>query len=148
MAFKFNVSSKDGKTYHFESESESIDGKELNQKILGQEIYPDLAGYEFEITGMSDNSGLTSLSSVDGVGLKRVLLSYGKGMHGKSRKEGKKFRSNMKPNGMRRRKTSRGKVISPNIAQINLKILKEGGKKLAEIWPEQCLPKAKEEVKK
>ncbi|GAI97089.1 unnamed protein product, partial [marine sediment metagenome] len=36
----------------------------------------------------------------------------------------------------------RGKIISPAITQINLKILKEGSKKLLEVFPEQN--KAKE----
>ena len=48
------------------------------------------------------------------------------------------------------RKTVRGKVISPAVVQINLKILKEGNKKLSEMFPEQNQPKAeakKEEVK-
>jgi hypothetical protein len=43
------------------------------------------------------------------------------------------------------RKTVRGKVISPVIVQINLKILKEGHKKLSEIFPEQNQPKEKKE---
>ncbi len=46
------------------------------------------------------------------------------------------------------RKTVRGKVISPDIVQINLKIVKEGGKKLSEIFPEQNQPKPEPEWKK
>ena len=47
---------------------------------------------------------------------------------------------------MRRRKTVRGKIISPAIIQINMKILKHGSKKLEEIFPEQN--KAKENSSK
>ena len=43
------------------------------------------------------------------------------------------------------RKTVRGRVISPAIVQVNLKILKEGKKKLTEIFPDQN--QKKEEAK-
>jgi small subunit ribosomal protein S6e len=139
--FKFNISEKNGKTFHLEAESEELMGKELHDKFDGKEILGDLSGYEFEITGTSDTSGFTSMENVEGTGLKRVLLNYGKAMHRRSRREGKKKVSNFKPNGLRRRKTVRGKVISPSIVQINLKIIKEGGKKLSEIFPDQNQPK-------
>ncbi len=141
--FKINISEKTGKTYHLELESEELIGKELHEKIKGKELSPNLEGYEFEITGASDNAGFTVLENVEGTGLKRVLLSYGKAMHKRPRREGKKPVSNPKPKGLRMRKTVRGKVISPAIVQINLKILKEGNKKLSEIFPEQNQPKEK-----
>ncbi len=141
MAFKINLSEKTGKTYHLELENEELIGKELHDKIQGKELKPELEGYEFEIAGTSDTAGFTSLESVEGTGLKKVLLEYGKGMHKRPRREGKKKVSNFKPKGLRMRKTVRGKVISPSIVQINLKTLKEGNKKLAEIFPEQNQPK-------
>jgi small subunit ribosomal protein S6e len=148
MPFKFNLSTKDGKTFHVETESEEIDGKEIGQKISGPDISSELSGYEFEITGGTDSAGLPMLPDAGGIATKRILLKYGRGMHGKSRKEGKKFRSNMKPKGLRRRKTVRGKVISDAIAQINLKVLKQGTKKLEEIFPDQCKPKEESGEKK
>lgn len=148
MVFKINISEKNGKTYHLESESEELIGKELHDKIEGKDISAELSGYEFEITGASDSSGFTAMENVDGTGLKRVLLSYGKGMHKRPRREGKKKVSNFKPKGLRMRKTVRGKVISPAIVQINLKVIKEGNKKLSEIFPEQNQPKPKPEWKK
>ncbi len=141
--FKFNISTKDGKTYKIEAESESIEGKELGMKIPGSEIFSDLDGYELQITGGTDNAGLALLPTVEGLSKKRVLLTYGTGMHKRSRKEGKKKRSNFTPKGLRLRKTVRGKVISPETAQINLKVIKEGSKKLSEIWPDQNQPKEK-----
>jgi len=135
--FKINIAEKNGKTYHLETESEELMGKELHDKIEGKDISANLNGYEFDITGTSDSAGFTSLEGVEGAGLKRVLLSYGKGMHKRSKREGKRPVSNFKPKGLRMRKTVRGKVISPAIVQINLKILKEGNKKLADIFPEQ-----------
>ncbi|MBA7703749.1 hypothetical protein ES703_112542 [subsurface metagenome] len=69
-------------------------------------------------------------------------------MKKRPRKEGKKKVSNPKPKGLRLRKTVRGRVISPEIVQINLKILKEGGKKLSEIFPDQNKPKEEKEETK
>ena len=137
MAFKINISEKTGRTFHLDAESEELMGKKLHEKILGKDISPDLDGYEFEITGASDKAGFTAMKNVEGFGLKRVLLGYGKGMKKRSRKEGKKKRGNLKPEGLRLRKTVRGNTISEDIIQVNLKVLKEGSKKLIEVFPEQ-----------
>ncbi|MBW6442775.1 30S ribosomal protein S6e [Patescibacteria group bacterium] len=146
MPFKINIADESGKTYHFELESEELLGKELHDKIQGSELLPGLEGYELEITGASDKSGFTAHEEVTGMGLKKILLSYGKAMKIKPRKEGKKKTSNPKPKGLRLRKTVRGKAISSEITQINFKVKKEGSKKLSEIFPEQNKPK--EEIKK
>jgi small subunit ribosomal protein S6e len=145
--FKLNLSEKSGKTYKLETESEALIDKELHDKINGKEISKDLEGYEFEITGASDSSGFTAMENVQGIALKKVLLGYGKAMHKRSKKEGKKKRSNPKPKGLRLRKTVRGKVISPAIVQINLKVLKQGSKKLSEIFPDQNKSASAESVK-
>ena len=137
MAFKINIATKQGKTYKLEAEAPSLIDKKLHDKISGQEISPDLAGYEFEITGASDKSGFTSMENVEGIGLKKVLLTYGKAMKKHPKKEGKKKRSKNRPKGLRLRKTVRGRTISQEISQINLKILNQGGKKLSEIFPDQ-----------
>lgn len=136
MVFKINMGTKEGKTYKLENSSEDLIGKSLGEKIHGKDISPDFDGYEFEITGLSDKSGFTAMKEVEGAGLKRILLKYGKGMHKRPKKEGKKKRSNPMPGGLRLRKTVRGKSISENIIQINLKLTKEGNKKLKEIFPE------------
>jgi small subunit ribosomal protein S6e len=137
MTFKINIGTKEGKTYKFETESEELVGKSLGDKVNGKEVSPNFSGYEFEIKGTSDKSGFTSMKDVEGIGLKKVLLTYGKGMHKRSKREGKKKRSNPTPGGLRLRKTVRGKVISPAIVQINLKLIKEGSKKLSEIFPSE-----------
>ena len=145
MPLKINVSEKSGKTYHLELENESLMEKEIRGKINGSEISPELHDYEFEIMGASDKAGFPLVENVDGIRLKRVLLEYGKGMKKRSKREGKRKRSNFTPKGLRLRKTVRGKVISPDTIQINLKVLKKGNKELSEIFPEQN--KAKEEKK-
>jgi len=145
MVFKINLSTSDGKTFKVESESESLVGKKLHENVQGNDISPDLSGYEFEITGASDKAGFTSMKEVEGIGLSKLLLSYEKGMKKRPKKEGKGKRSKNRPKGLRLRKTVRGNTISEDIVQINLKVLKEGGKKLSEVFPEQN--KGKEEAK-
>ena len=136
MPFKINISQTDGKTYKVESDSEALIGKELHEKISGSDVNSDLEGYEFEIRGTSDKAGFTSMPNAEGVGLSRQLLTYGKGMNKKPR-GGKKKVQNNRPKGLRLRKTVSGKVISLDMSQINLKVLKEGSKKLSEIFPDQ-----------
>jgi len=143
MVFKINLSTKEGKTFKLESESESLIGKRLHDNIQGNDVSPDLSGYEFEVTGASDKAGFTSMKEVEGIGLTKMLLSYEKGMKKRPKKEGKGKRSKNRPKGLRLRKTVRGNTISEDIVQINLKVLKEGGKKLGEIFPDQN--KGKEE---
>ena len=148
MAFKINIGTKKGKTYKLETESQALVGKELHQKIQGEDVSADLEGYEFEITGTSDSSGFTSLKSVEGSGLKKVLLSYEKAMKKRPKHEGKNKRSDTTPKGLLLRKSVRGKVISPAITQINLKIIKEGKKSLKDIFeaPAEEEPKVEEKA--
>ena len=141
MAFKINISEKTGKTYKLETENEVFLEKSLGDKIDGKDFSPDLAGYQFEITGTSDKAGFPSSKEIEGIGLGKLLLGYGRGMHQKPR--GVKKKGGKKPEGLRLRKTMRGKIISADIIQINLKVLKEGSKKLSEIYHEQNQPKEK-----
>jgi small subunit ribosomal protein S6e len=147
MVFKINIGTKEGKTYKLEVENEDIVGKQLHEIIEGKELNPELIGYEFEITGASDNAGFPAMEEVEGVALKKILLNYGKGMKKRPKYEGKKKRTKNRPKGLRLRKTVRGKVISPNTIQLNLKIIKEGAKSLAEIFADQNAPKEKENRK-
>ena len=128
MVFKINIGDKSGKTYKIETDSKSMIDKELGQTVKGELVREDLEGYELEITGTSDKSGFTSLKEIAGVGLKKVLLSYEKGMKKRPRKEGKKKLSTTKPSGLRLRKTVRGRAISEDTRQINLKVVKAGKK--------------------
>ena len=147
MVFKINISNKDGKTYKLELESEDILGKKIHDKIEGKDLLADLEGYEFEIMGASDKAGFPALENVEGSSLKKVLLSYEKGMHRRPKYEGKKKRSSNCPKGLRLRKSVRGNTISTDIIQINLKAVKEGGKKLSEVFPDQAKGKEKENRK-
>lgn len=133
MVFKINVANK-GKTFKVETENEDLVGLSIQDKIDGKIISEDLVGYELLITGTSDKAGFTGMLSIDGPSLKKVLLGYGKGMK-KKPKRGK--HPNTKPNGLKLRKTVRGKEISLNTVQINTKVLKEGSKKFESLFETQ-----------
>ena len=134
MAFKINLSEKN-KTFHLETETEELIGKKIGDKISGKELLGELSGYEFEIKGTSDKAGFPGKKEVEGPALKGILLKKGPFLH-----------KTPHP-GFRRKKTVRGNEISSNVVQINLKVIKKGGKSLEEIFPDQCQPKAKEEKK-
>ena len=140
MPFKINLGEK-GKSWKFELDSESLIGRKIGENIEGKELKSDLSGYELEITGTSDIAGFPGFKEVEGSNLKRVLLTYGKGMHKKPRKLGKKPVES--PKGLRLKKSVRGNMISKDTIQINIKVIKEGSKKLEEIFPEQNKPKEK-----
>ena len=142
--FKINIGTKEGNTYHFELESEELIGKQLHDKIEGKDLLPDLEGYELEITGTSNKAGFTSMKDIEGIGLKKVLLTYGKAMKKRPKREGKKKRGKNRPKGLRLRKTVRGNTISADIVQINLKVLKSGNKKLSDVFEGQAKGKVKE----
>lgn len=130
MAFKINVSHK-GKTFKVEKENEGLVGISIGDKINGSEVLEELKGYELEVTGTSDKAGFAGMPNISGPNLKKVLLTYGKGMH-KKPKGLKKV--NKKPKGLRLRKTVRGKEISLSTIQINTKVIKEGQKKFEELF--------------
>jgi small subunit ribosomal protein S6e len=137
MAFKANVSLK-GKTVKFEIDNEDLFDKVIGEKISGKDISADLEGYDLEITGTSDKAGFPGLKEVDGPGLKKVLLTYGVGMHKRPKGLSKKPVENMK--GLRLRKTVRGKAISADTVQINLKVVKEGSKKFEDFLKKEEKP--------
>jgi small subunit ribosomal protein S6e len=142
MPLKLNISNKE-KAWKIEIPNDILIGKSIGDKISGKTIKPEFEGYELEITGGSDFSGFPMDGDTEGIGLKKVLLKKGWGMWTKP-KGLKKKKPRARP-GLRLRKTVRGKTISEKTVQVNLKIIKEGHKKLTEIFPEQNQPKQKVE---
>lgn len=122
MVFKINISDK-GKTYNLEQDNEALIGRKIGEVILGKDISSDLSGYELEIAGTSDRAGFPGKKDIEGSALKKVLFS----------KKGPYFRK-VAVKGLRRKKSVRGNQISEATAQINLKVVKAGGKKLDEIF--------------
>ncbi len=93
-------------------------GKKIGEKVSGDNL--GLAGYELEITGGSDKEGFPMRRDVEGTVRKRILLSHPPGFHAKIQ-------------GQRKRKSVRGNTVSPDISQINAKVVKTGSKKLDEL---------------
>lgn len=137
--FKFVVSNpKTRKSYSItisQDKTIGLVGKKIGDKfdanILG------LSGYELQITGGTDKDGFPMHPSVHGSGRKKIILAGPPGFHPKLK-------------GQRRRKTVRGNTISPDISQINVKVVKEGSKPLEELIPkkEKVEEKPKKETKK
>ncbi len=105
--------------------SKSFMNKKLGNSIKGE--FLDYTGYTFEITGGSDKSGFPMRRDVEGQMKKRILAVKGVGLKSKTSKT-KKGKLTFK--GIRQRKTVAGNTIGPQTSQINLKITKEGSKKI------------------
>jgi len=115
------VISMKGKSFQKEIDGEIFYGKKIGDKIEGSVI--GLDNYELVITGGSDKQGFPMRKGVHGTARKKLLLSGGPG-----------YRPRRK--GVRRRKSIRGEIVSPEIAQLNLKVVKEGDKKFEDILKE------------
>lgn len=120
--FKINISdNKTGKTIKRELKEENANfflNKKIGDEIKGESI--DLTGYKFKITGGSDKSGFPMRRDVEGTSRKKILITGGIGFH------------NKRGNGMRRKKTVAGSIISNQTSQINLMITKMGTENLFE----------------
>ena len=119
MVFKVNIAQK-GKTHKLETESETLIGKKIGETFKGEDIDASLKGFELEITGTSDLSGIPGFKGLEGDTYHRKLLTKGPGMHDKRK-------------GVRLRKTNRGEMISAKTRQINTIVKKEGEKKFEDL---------------
>ena len=117
---KIVIGNKDGKSYQklVEDKSHFIERK-IGDKING-ELF-GLTGYEFLITGGSDNCGFPMRSGIDIAGKKKILAKGGVGVKSKGK-------------GIFIRKTVSGSIINDQTTQVNLKVLTEGKKKLEEVF--------------
>lgn len=93
-------------------------GLNIGETIKGDSF--EMSGYEFQITGGSDYCGFPMRKGI--LGLRKKIALYG----------GVGFKGEAK--GIKRRKTVCGHKIHERISQINLKVAKQGPKKLAEIF--------------
>ncbi len=128
MAFKINVANKEI-TKKYELDNEDLVGVLIGDKVRGEQVSPELEGYELELKGTSDKAGFPGFVEHQGPNLRKVLLKRGKGM--KDKREG-----------VRIRKTIRGNEVSLDTVQLNFQVVKEGKTKAAELF------KKKAEVKK
>jgi len=117
---------KDGKSYkrditgHY---ANALIGKKLGDDLDG--LYVGLPGYKLQITGGSDKDGFPMRSDLPGPRRKGLLVSGGVGFHPP------------RP-GIRKKKTVRGNTVSPDILQLNLKIVQRGPKSIDDAWQEQA----------
>jgi len=122
VEFKVVISDpKTGKSKQFqlsEDNSKSLIGNKIKDTFKGEVI--DMPGYEFAITGGSDNAGFPMRSDVPSGQRKRVLSGRSVGIKKLPNKED------------RIRKTVCGNTIHNKIAQINVKINKKGPKDIFE----------------
>ena len=100
-----------------QEETKTFYNKKIGDKIKGEVL--GLTGYEFEITGGSDNCGFPMRSDIEGNQRKRIFSTNTTGLK-------------IKRKGIRKRKNFTGNTISERTAQINLKVIKYGSKGLEE----------------
>lgn len=121
-SFKLCISDpSSGKSYQKEAKDSLASpfiGLNIGEAIKGDSI--GIAGYEFQITGGSDYCGFPMRKGI--LGTRKKIAIYG----------GVGFRGDAK--GIKKRKTVCGHKIHEKTSQINLKVTKEGSKKLNEIF--------------
>ena len=127
VAFKLCISEPStGKTFQKEVKDNFATpfiGLNIGEKINGDLI--EMNDYELQITGGSDYCGFPMRKGILGL-RKKITILGGVGY----RVTGK---------GIKRRKTVCGHKVHERISQINLKVIKQGNKKIGEIFgvPEQ-----------
>lgn len=116
------VISMKGKCLQKELDVKLVYGKKIGDKVDGSVV--GLENYELQITGGSDKQGFPMKKGVSTPMRKKFVLTDGIGY-------------NPKDKGIRRRKSIRGEVISDEVAQINLKVLKEGKQKFDDFFKKE-----------
>ncbi|NJD78351.1 MAG: 30S ribosomal protein S6e [Candidatus Methanoperedens sp.] len=107
-------------------------GKNIGETISGETL--GLAGYTVRLTGGTDKDGFPMRGDLPGPTRKKILVAGGVGYHPKA-------------DGVRKRKSMRGREISSDITQINAVIVEYGQKPLSEIFPKKEATEKKEEAK-
>lgn len=107
----------DGRSYNFEvtgHHAQNLVGKRLGNQVDG--INVNLPGYKLQIMGGTDKSGFPMRADFDGGTRRRLLLTDSTGFHPKDYP------------GKRMRKSVRGNMITGDVVQINMKVVKAGSK--------------------
>jgi len=112
--FKIIISDPEtGKSKSVESEGTRavpLIGKKLGEVVDGSMV--GMSGYQLKITGGSDKDGFPMRPNVHGGVRTSVILTEGVGFHPSTE-------------GERRRKTLRGRTITEDIVQINMKVIEK-----------------------
>lgn len=112
MEFKLTINDKEKAFKHVvkEPEAAALVGLKIGDKVKGDSI--GLPGYEFIITGGSDNAGFPMRRGIEGPERSKMLFTL--------------------KNGSKKRKTVMGNTVAETISQINMKVEKKGSKPLGE----------------
>ena len=102
--------------------SEIID-KKIGDEIDGSAISDIFEGYKFKITGGFDKDGFAMKNGILSQGKKKVLLTKGCSLF--------RFRKGYHRSGIRIRRLVRGCIVSHDIKNLHLKIIKKGPKDIA-----------------
>merc|ERR1719366_8838 len=86
----------------------------MNQEVIGDVLGDELKGYIFKISGGNDKQGFPMKQGVMTSKRVRLLLNKGTSCYRQKRK------------GERKRKSVRGCIVGPDLASINLIIVKKG----------------------
>jgi small subunit ribosomal protein S6e len=105
-----------------EEKSNAMVGKSIGEEIDG--IFLDLPGYRLKITGGSDGSGVPMRGDISGNQRRRLLMTDSVGFIPVK-------------DGQRKRKLIRGKNLSGDISQINLKVVEDGPKPIEELLKQE-----------
>jgi small subunit ribosomal protein S6e len=119
---QITIGTDDGQTFQTEiEESAKLVGKEIGDEFDGGIV--GLSGYTLKITGGSDRSGFPMRETIEGSERERVLIEDGSGI-------------DVSEDGVRERKSVRGKRVSDEIQQLNTRVVEEGSKSVEELLGE------------
>jgi small subunit ribosomal protein S6e len=96
----------------------SLLGKKVGDEIDG--IFVGLPGYRLKITGGTDKDGFAMRPDVPGPARRKVLVARSLGYHPDRE-------------GVRSRRTLRGNAVSPDVVQINMKVVGSGPRPISEL---------------
>lgn len=107
--FKITVSDpEEGMAWQVEKEATPLIGTKVGEEFNGSLI--GLEGYTLKVTGGSDEDGFPMRRGVGGGGRREVLMKQGPGYRPRE-------------DGVKRRKSVRGEVVSEEIVQVNTKVV-------------------------
>ena len=101
-----------------------IIGKNIGDTISGD--IAGLSGYTLKLTGGTDKDGFPIRPDLPGPARRKILVTRGVGFHPEA-------------DGVRMRKSMRGREISSDVTQINTVVVEYGQKPLAEMFPKKEL---------
>ena len=119
---------KTGKAYNVDlggDKAASIIGKPIGGEVDGTPL--GMAGYKLRITGGSDRDGVPMRSDIPEGVRRKVLLSGGSGFISTEQ-------------GLRRRKTVRGRVVTTDIVQVNAVVTQPGKQPLGALFGGAAAP--------